>query len=66
MSFSYTKTTGSMSEMQQLEDDFVSGNWVPPFLREAPTKKKRKVHQQPTATPNGKKATGMKTSARGK
>ena len=40
MSFSYTKTTGSMSEMQQLEDDFVSGNWVPPFLREAPTKKK--------------------------
>ena len=55
-----------MSEMQQLEDDFVSGNWVPPFLREAPTKKKRKVHQQPTATPKGKKATGMKTSARGK
>jgi len=42
MSFSYTKTTGSMSEMQQLEDDFVSGNWVPPFLREAPTKKRGK------------------------
>ena len=68
ISFSYKNITGSMSEMQQLEDDFVSGNWAPSFLREAPKKKKRKVHQQTKTTTKekeNKKSTGTKTSTRG-
>ena len=69
ISFSYKNITGSMSEMQQLEDDFVSGNWAPSFLREAPKKKKRKVHQQKNNNKRegkeNKKLTGTKTSARG-
>ena len=31
-----------MSEMQQLQNDFVSGNLAPSFLREAPKKRKGK------------------------
>ena len=35
-----------MSEMQQLQDDFVSGNWAPSFLREAPKKKGKSINKQ--------------------
>ena len=42
-----------MSEMQQLEDDFVSGNWAPSFLREAPKKKK-----SPSTNKNNNKSKG--------
>lgn len=64
-----------MSEMQQLEDKFVSGTWVPPFLEDifqVPKKKKRKTHHQTTKCntkvttgKENKRATGTKTSAKG-
>ena len=41
-----------MSEMQQLEDDFVSGNWAPSFLREAPKKKEK---ESPSTNKNNNK-----------
>ena len=45
-----------MSEMQQLEDDFVSGNWAPSFLREAPKKRKGKsINKKATTKGKGRK-----------
>ena len=55
ISFSYKNITGSMSEMQQLEDDFVSGNWAPSFLREAPKKRKGKSINKQKQQQKGRK-----------
>ena len=48
--------TGSKSEMEQLEDDFVAGKWIPSFLNQEPKKGKKRKHIDKNNTQKTKKA----------